>query len=75
MQRSTPIETITMPGAEVLLEQGEPAPYRGVLLPPGIYKGVIDEIDRRYEEIYDAPRQYRRESNRVQQLQRPMPLP
>lgn len=46
------IDTVPMPGEEVPLRRGEPAPYDGVLLPPGIYKGVIDEIDRRYEEIY-----------------------
>lgn len=44
-----------MPGEEKLLRRGEPAPFDGVLLPPGVYKGSIDEIDRRYNEIYGIP--------------------
>jgi hypothetical protein len=50
---------VAIPGEEVPLQKGEAAPYDGVLLPPGIYKGVIDEIDRRYEEIY-APQKFER---------------
>lgn len=50
------IDRVAVPGEEVLLEQGQQAPYRGVLLPPGIYKSVLPEIDRRYDEIY-GPRE------------------
>lgn len=53
------IDRVAIPGEEVPLQKGEAAPYDGVLLPPGIYKGVIDEIDRRYEEIY-APQKFER---------------
>lgn len=51
-----PADNVGMVGEEVLLNQGDPAPFRGVLLPPGIYKGVVDDIDERYEEIYGEPR-------------------
>jgi len=50
-----------VPGEEVLLHRGDPAPFEGVLLPPGIYESVIDEIDARYDAIYGQhPTRYRR---------------
>lgn len=55
LKRNHQIET-EIPGEEILLDKGEPAPFDGVLLPPGIYKQALPHIDKAYDDLWSRSR-------------------